>query len=80
MVASVLSKKIAAGATHVVIDIPVGPTAKVRNRAQARELADLFTTVASTFNLKLRIEVTDGSQPSGAASARRWRPATCAMC
>jgi thymidine phosphorylase len=65
MVASVLSKKIAAGATHVVIDIPVGPTAKVRNRAQARELADLFTTVASTFNLKLRIEVTDGSQPIG---------------
>ncbi len=65
MVASVLSKKIAAGATHVVIDIPVGPTAKVRNRAQARELADLFKTVALTFGLKLRIEVTDGSQPMG---------------
>ncbi|MBB40933.1 MAG: thymidine phosphorylase [Hyphomonas sp.] len=65
MVASVLSKKIAAGATHVVIDIPVGPTAKIRNRGQARELADLFRTVALTFDLKLRIEVTDGSQPIG---------------
>ena len=65
MVASVLSKKIAAGATHVVIDIPVGPTAKVRNRAEARELADLFRTVAGAFGLKLRIEVTDGSQPIG---------------
>jgi thymidine phosphorylase len=65
MVASVLSKKIAAGATHVVIDIPVGPTAKIRNRLQARELADLFRTVALTFGLKLRIEVTDGSQPIG---------------
>ena len=28
LVASVLSKKVAAGSTHVVIDIPVGPTAK----------------------------------------------------
>ncbi len=65
MVASVLSKKIAAGATHVVIDIPVGPTAKIRNRDQARELADLFRTVALTFDLKLRIEITDGSQPIG---------------
>ncbi|MEZ6001072.1 thymidine phosphorylase family protein [Hyphomonas sp.] len=65
MVASVLSKKIAAGATHVVIDIPVGPTAKIRNRAQARELADLFRRVAVTFGLELRIEVTDGSQPIG---------------
>jgi thymidine phosphorylase len=65
MVASVLSKKIAAGATHVVIDIPVGPTAKIHNRAQAREIADLFKRVANTFDLKLRIEVTDGSQPIG---------------
>src|SRR6185369_13547402 len=29
MIASVLSKKIAAGSTHLVIDVPVGPTAKV---------------------------------------------------
>ena len=31
LIASVLSKKIAAGATHVVLDLPVGPTAKVRS-------------------------------------------------
>ena len=29
LVASVLSKKAAAGSTHVLIDLPVGPTAKV---------------------------------------------------
>ena len=65
MVASVLSKKIAAGSTHVVIDIPVGPTAKVRNLAEARELSGLFTAIADAFGLKLRIEITDGSQPIG---------------
>jgi thymidine phosphorylase len=30
LVASVISKKVAAGSTHVLIDIPVGPSAKVR--------------------------------------------------
>ena len=34
LIASVLSKKIAAGSTHVVIDIPVGPTAKVRSEGR----------------------------------------------
>jgi thymidine phosphorylase len=34
LVASVLSKKIAAGSSHVVIDLPVGPTAKVRARTR----------------------------------------------
>lgn len=65
MVASVLSKKVAAGATHLVIDIPVGPTAKVRNGAEAKALAALFSTVAASFGLELRIEITDGTQPVG---------------
>ena len=42
LVASVLSKKAAAGATHVVIDLPVGPTAKVRSETDARRLAALL--------------------------------------
>ena len=37
--ASVLSKKIAAGSTHAVIDIPVGETAKVRTPGDAERLA-----------------------------------------
>jgi thymidine phosphorylase len=35
MIASVLSKKIAAGSTRLVLDMPVGATAKVRNEQSA---------------------------------------------
>ena len=35
MLASILSKKLAAGATHLLIDIPDGPTAKERQKNQA---------------------------------------------
>jgi len=35
LVASILSKKLAAGSTHLLIDIPVGPSAKVRHMHDA---------------------------------------------
>jgi thymidine phosphorylase len=54
MVASVLSKKIAAGATHLVIDIPVGPTAKVRGAAAADTLERALSSVAQAFGLRTR--------------------------
>lgn len=65
LIASVLSKKIAAGATHVVIDIPVGPTAKVRSREVAHQLADKLRATAASFGLVVRCLFTDGSQPVG---------------
>lgn len=65
LIASVLSKKIAAGATHVVFDIPIGPTAKVRTPEAGREIAAHMEAVASAFGLKTRLLFTDGAQPVG---------------
>lgn len=65
LVASVLSKKAAAGSTHAVIDIPVGPTAKVRSEESARSLGTLLEHVASQIGLSVRIVYSDGSQPVG---------------
>ncbi|MFA5940574.1 MAG: thymidine phosphorylase family protein [Sinimarinibacterium sp.] len=65
LVASVLSKKLAAGSTHAVIDIPVGPTAKVRTEAAGQELADRLTTVGAALGLQVCTLLTDGTQPVG---------------
>jgi thymidine phosphorylase len=65
MVASVLSKKIAAGSTHVVIDMPVGLSAKVRSLESAVALSTLFREVGEQLGLAVRTEHTDGSQPVG---------------
>ncbi len=65
LIASVLSKKIAAGANRVVIDIPIGPTAKVRSQEAAHHLAARLTATAAHFDLTLRCLFTDGSQPVG---------------
>lgn len=65
LVASILSKKIAAGATHLVLDLPVGPTAKVRSREAARSLTRNLLEVAHSFGLETRAVITDGQQPVG---------------
>jgi thymidine phosphorylase len=65
MVASILSKKIAAGSTHLVLDIPLGPSAKVRSMPEAQRLRKLFEFVAARMNLSIDVVITDGRQPIG---------------
>ncbi len=65
MIASVLSKKIAAGSTHVIIDIPVGPTAKVRSQEEALKLQYYFKAVGDALGIHTEVIITDGMQPVG---------------
>ena len=65
LVASVLSKKIAAGATHAVIDVPVGPSAKVRSAADADRLQVLLEQVGAAHGLRVQVLRSNGDQPVG---------------
>jgi len=65
MIASILSKKKAAGATHVLIDIPIGKTAKVKTYLDGLTLKKKFEKVGSAINIKIKTIITDGSEPVG---------------
>lgn len=65
LIASVLSKKVAAGSNHVIIDMPVGETAKLRSIDAANELKVEMEKVAHAIGLKLKVAITEGSQPVG---------------
>jgi len=65
LVASILSKKMAAGATHILLDIPVGPTAKVRHMHAAQRLRRLFEYVGDNVGMHVEAVITDGRQPVG---------------
>ena len=65
MVASILAKKKTAGATHVLIDIPVGPSAKVKTAEAAERLAGLFRAVGERIGLRLEIVTTEVDGPIG---------------
>ena len=65
MVASIMSKKLAAGSTHLLIDLPVGPTAKLANATDAMRLRKLFEFVGDHFGIAVEVITTDGRQPIG---------------
>lgn len=65
LLSSVLAKKQAVGATHVLIDIPFGKEAKVSSKKRALELKKRFTSQAKKLGMKLKVVLTDGSKPIG---------------
>ncbi len=65
LVASILSKKAAVGATHVLLDLPVGPSAKVRSLEAAAILARDLLEVGRSLGLTVRAIESDGTQPVG---------------
>ncbi len=67
VVASVLAKKVAMGVTHVLMDIPMGPGAKVHDQHDAAALMRLFTTVGERLGLVVHCELTAGGRPVGLA-------------
>jgi pyrimidine-nucleoside phosphorylase len=65
IVASILSKKLAAGLDALVMDVKVGTGAFMRNRPAARELSRSLITVAAHLGLPVRSLLTDMSTPIG---------------
>lgn len=65
MVASILSKKLAAGSSRLVIDLPIGPSAKIRSESAAVRLRKLFEYVGDRLGLHIDVVITDGAQPIG---------------
>ncbi len=62
---SILSKKKAIGATHVVIDIPTGMGAKIKTRTEAYTLASDFIDLGKRLGLNIQCALTFGEQPLG---------------
>jgi thymidine phosphorylase len=65
MIASVLSKKIAAGATHLILDLPAGPTTKLRSETAVSSLSEGLCAVAQSFGIRAKVVVGEGRAPIG---------------
>jgi thymidine phosphorylase len=65
LVSSVISKKIAAGSTHALIDLPVGITAKVRSLEYAQKLSNQLEATGKALGLNITSIFSDGQQPVG---------------
>ena len=64
MIASILSKKVSAGATHVLLDIPIGRTAKY-DKTNGMRLKKRFEKISRVVGLNMKVVISDGSSPIG---------------
>ncbi len=64
-IASVLASKMAAGVTHLLIDIPVGPRTRIRSTQEAMRLRKLIEYVGDMMEINVDVVITDGSEPIG---------------
>ena len=65
MLASILAKKAAVQSTHVLIDIPLGKTAKISSKKEANKLKKEFEKLGKQLGIKTKVITTNGSQPIG---------------
>ena len=67
MLASIMSKKLAMGATHLLMDIPTGPGTKVPTIEMARAYVRDFMELGEKLGIQVECAITYGDQPVGSA-------------
>ncbi len=67
LIASVLAKKASVGSKYVVIDLPVGQSAKIKEKGYAMKMAKMFVQVGKEIGIEIEAVVTNGDEPSGLA-------------
>jgi len=55
MIVSIMAKKVAAGISHLVIDMPVGKSTKVPNMKKANAIEKNFKYLAKRFGIKIKV-------------------------
>jgi len=65
MVPSIIAKKAALDVEYLVIDIPVNPTAKIKNMKRANELKDIMEDITKRMGMKTIVSINKAKGPIG---------------
>ena len=65
LLASIMAKKHSVSSTHILIDVPIGKDAKVKNKFEALKLKNEFEKIGRRLKKHIKVLITDGRQPIG---------------
>jgi AMP phosphorylase len=65
LLASIISKKLSVSSTHILIDIPYGPGAKVETYEKAKDVARAFESISKSLKVFIKTITTKACSPIG---------------
>src|SRR3989338_2100942 len=67
IIVSIMAKKIASVATHLILDLPVGQTLKIKHFKDAEVISEKFKFLAKKFNIHVAVDINQILEPAGHA-------------
>jgi len=65
IIVSIMAKKVAVSTTHLVLDIPVGKTMKIKHFSDAEKIAAKFKLLGKQFHIKIVVDINETLEPAG---------------
>lgn len=65
IIVSIMAKKVASSDTHLVLDVPVGPTMKIQHFKDAEVIARKFTFLAERFRIRVVVDINETRENAG---------------
>jgi AMP phosphorylase len=65
VIVSIMAKKIAVGANHLILDLPYGKTMKIRHKTDAQIIAQKFIRIGKHFNVDIVPYINHAYEPAG---------------
>lgn len=65
VIVSIMAKKIAVGTNHLILDIPVGKTMKIKHKKDALLTAEKFQALGKKFGLNVITDINETIEPAG---------------
>ena len=65
LLASIMAKKHSVSSTHILLDVPIGKDAKVKNKVEALKIKKEFEKISKRLKKHVKVLITDGKQPIG---------------
>ena len=65
LIVSIMAKKVAVSANHLVIDMPIGPNMKIQYKSDAQKVAKKIKELGKKFGMHIIVDINEPKQPSG---------------
>ncbi|MEN9328556.1 MAG: hypothetical protein RI947_1364 [Candidatus Parcubacteria bacterium] len=65
VIVSIMAKKVAAATTHLILDLPVGKTMKIRHFSDAEKVAQKFKALGKHFGMRVITDINEMLEPAG---------------